>query len=197
MVKGILLVPGIALAPLAERGCRVGSFHPLVTFPTSTGVIVPLAGVVAAVEGDDRAVREGFALARALGMRPIRLSANQKPRYHAAAALAANMTHTLVAVARAQLIQVGLSPRLAARALRPLVLGSVEAALLARGFELLTGPVARGDAAAVRSHLEALPGGVANACRALASLAIAGLAEQGLIGEKQAQQLGLALTSQA
>jgi predicted short-subunit dehydrogenase-like oxidoreductase (DUF2520 family) len=149
------------------------------------------------VEGDDGAVREGRALGRALGMRPIRLSAATKPRYHAAAALAANMTHTMVAVARAQLVQVGLSPRLAARALKPLVVGSVEAALLARGFELLTGPVARGDAAAVRSHLEALPGGVAKAYRAVASLAIAGLAEQGLIGEKQAQELGLALTSQA
>jgi len=191
------LVPAIALAPLAERGCRVGSFHPLVTFPTATGAAIPLAGVVAAVEGDDGAVREGRALARALGMRPIRLSATAKPRYHAAAALAANLTHTLVAVARAQLVQVGLPPRLAACALKPLVVGSVEAALLARGFERLTGPVARGDVAAVRSHLEALPGRVATAYRAVASLAVAGLAEQGLISEKRAQELGLALTSRA
>lgn len=175
----------------------MGSFHPLVTFPTAMGAVVPLAGVVAAVEGDDGAVREARALVRALGMRPIRLSATTKPRYHAAAALAANMTHALVAVARAHLVQVGLPPRLAARALRPLVNGSVEAALLARGFEMLTGPVARGDAAAVRSHLEALPKGAATAYRAVASLAVAGLAEQGLISEKQAQELGLALTSQA
>ena len=35
------------------------------------------------------------------------------------------------------------------------------------------------------------------AYRAVASLAVAGLAEQGLISEKQAQELGLALTSQA
>jgi len=174
----------------------VGSFHPLVTFPTATGAVVPLVGVVAAVEGDDGAVREARALARALGMRPIRLNAKTKPRYHAAAALAANMTHTLVVVARAQLVQVGLPPRLVARALRPLVTGSVEAALLARGFEMLTGPVARGDALAVRSHLEALPGRAATAYRAVASLAIAGLAEQGLISEKQARELGLALTSQ-
>jgi predicted short-subunit dehydrogenase-like oxidoreductase (DUF2520 family) len=191
------LVPGIALAPLAGRGCRVGSFHPLVSFPTATGTVVPLAGVVAAVEGDAGAVREAGALARALGMRPIRLSATAKPRYHAAAALAANMTHTLVAVARAQFVQVGMPPRLAARALRPLVTGSVEAALSARGFEMLTGPVARGDVAVVRSHLQALPGRVATAYSAVALLAIAGLAEQGLISKKQAQELGLALTSQA
>jgi predicted short-subunit dehydrogenase-like oxidoreductase (DUF2520 family) len=129
-------------------------------------------------------------------MRPIRLTATTKPRYHAAAALAANMTHTLVAVARTQLVQVGLPPRLAARALRPLVIGSLEAAFLARGFEMLTGPVARGDVATVRSHLDALPGRVATAYRAVASLAVEGLAEQGLISEKQAMELGLALTSQ-
>jgi predicted short-subunit dehydrogenase-like oxidoreductase (DUF2520 family) len=77
------------------------------------------------------------------------------------------------------------------------VIGSVEAALSARGFERLTGPIARGDAAAVRMHLEALPGRVATAYWAVAWLAIAGLAEQGLISEKQAQELGLALTRQA
>ena len=175
----------------------MGSFHPLVSFPTATGPAVPLAGVVAAVEGDAGAVLGAERLARALGMRPVRLPASAKPRYHAAAALAANMTHTVVAVARAQLVQTGLPPRLVARALRPLVIGSVEAALSARGFEKLTGPVARGDAAAVRAHLGALPGGVATAYWAVASLAVTGLAEQGLISEKQAQELVLALTRQA
>ncbi len=191
------LLPAAALAPLAEKGCQLGSFHPLVSFPTATGPTVALEGAVAAVEGDHRAVRAAERLARVLHMRPVRLPASAKPRYHAAAALAANMTHTLVATARAQLFEVGFPKRLTASALRPLVNGSVEAALSARGFENLTGPIARGDATTVRAHLEVLPGRIATAYWAVASLAIAGLAEQNLISEKQAQELAIALTSKA
>lgn len=191
------LFPAAVLAPLGENGCHVGSFHPLVSFPTATGPAVPLSGVVAAVEGDHGAVLGAERLARALGMRPVRLPASAKPRYHAAAALAANMTHTLVAAARAQLLEAGFPRRLAASALRPLVTGSVEAALSARGLENLTGPIARGDAATVRAHVGVLPGKIATAYWAVASLAIAGLAEQGLISEKQAQELSIALTSKA
>jgi predicted short-subunit dehydrogenase-like oxidoreductase (DUF2520 family) len=191
------LLPGAALASLAEKGCAVGSLHPLVSFPTATGPKVALAGVVAAVEGEQEAVHAGERLARVLRMRPVRLSAAAKPLYHAAAALASNMTHALVVAARVQLLRSGFPQRLVAGALRPLVIGSIEAALSARGFENLTGPIARGDASAVRSHLETLPGRVATAYWAVASVAIAGLAEQGLISEKQAQELGLALTRQA
>ncbi|HVN32709.1 MAG TPA: Rossmann-like and DUF2520 domain-containing protein [Thermoanaerobaculaceae bacterium] len=191
------LLPGAELAPLSKRGCTVGSLHPLVSFPTATGPRVALAGVTATVEGAQKAVRAAQRLARALGMRPVPLSAAAKPRYHAAAALASNMTYALVAAARAQLVRTGLPQRVVTSALRPLVIGTVEAALSARGFEKLTGPIARADAAAVRLHLEALPGRVATAYWAAAWLAIAGLLEQGLISEKQAQELGLALTRQA
>ena len=191
------LLPAAVLAPLGEKGCHVGSFHPLVSFPTGTGPTVPLSGVVAVVEGDHGAVLGAERLARSLGMRPLRLPASAKPRYHAAAALAANMTYTLVAAARAQLLEVGFPRLLAASALRPLVTGSVEAALSARGFENFTGPIARGDATTIRTHLGVLPGRIATAYWAVASLAIAGLAEQGLISEKQAQELSIALTSKA
>lgn len=191
------LLPAAVLAPLDENGRHLGSFHPMVSFPTATGPAVPLSGVVAAVEGDHAAVLGAERLARALGMKPVRLPASAKPRYHAAAALAANMTHTLVVAARAQLLEAGFPRLLAARALRPLVTGSVEAALSARGFENLTGPIARGDATTVRTHLGVLPGRIATAYWAVASLAIASLAEQGLISEKQAQELSIALTSKA
>ena len=92
----------------------------------------------------------------------------------------------------------GFSQRGAAAALRPLVTGSVEAALSARGIENLTGPLARGDAAAVLAHLAALPGGAADRLPGggVRSPSQA-LAEQGLISEKQAPELDLALTGQA
>jgi predicted short-subunit dehydrogenase-like oxidoreductase (DUF2520 family) len=188
------LVAAGALAPLKAVGCSVGSLHPLVSFPTAAGAPVPLAGVAAAVEGEGRAVRLAARLARTLGMTPFELSAAAKPRYHAGAALAANMTHVLVSAARALLVQAGLPSRMAPRALRRLVSGSVDAALSARGLERLTGPIARADLAAVRSDVRALPRRTRQAYRAVASLAIAELEDQGLVDEKQAQRLLAALT---
>ena len=54
--------------------------------------------VVLGLEGDDRAVAAGRTLARALGARPLRLTPEDKARYHAAAALASNGLVALLAV---------------------------------------------------------------------------------------------------
>ncbi len=166
---------GALLARLGERGIALGSFHPLMSFPAAGGPRTELAGALAAIEGDARAVRAGLGLARALGMTGRRLAAADKPRYHAAAVLAANLSHVLVAEARALLERVGLGRAEAARALLPLVGGAVAAALAADGLERLTGPISRGDGGAVRAHLASLDEAAAAAYRGVARLAVARL----------------------
>ncbi len=188
------LLPADVLRPLARKGRHLGSLHPLVSFPTATGAGVELRGAVAAVEGDAAAVREARALARALGMRPVSVAADAKPLYHAAAAVAANLTHTLVATSKALLVRAGFRKSGAAAALRPLVRGAVEAALAARGIENLTGPLARGDALAVRAHLDALPAAVAGAYRSAGAIAVDALEAQLLLSQSQLQELRRALT---
>ncbi len=188
------LVPSVALRPLAREGRQVGSIHPLRSFPTATGPAVDLRGVTAAVEGEAAAVREAASLARALGMRPVAIAAEAKPLYHAAAAMAANLPHALVVAAKAALVRTGFSETRAAAALRPLVTGAVEAALAARGIENLTGPLARGDAWAVKVHLAALPAEAAEAYRAVGALTVDSLAAQGRLSESQLQDLRRALT---
>lgn len=188
------LFPASAMAPAAGSGRSVGSLHPLVSFASGTGPAVPLLGVTAAVEGDPAAVSEARALARALGMRPVRVAAERKPAYHAAAAVAANLTHTLVVEAKATLMRVGFSGRGAAAAVRPLLATAMDAALAAHGIESLTGPLARGDAAAVRLHLAALAPEAADAYRAVGALAVAALAAQDLLDETQISELTRALT---
>lgn len=170
---------GIALAALRQRGIAVGSFHPLMSFPAPGGPPVALAGALATVEGDADAVRAGLDLAHALGMTGRRLAAADKPLYHAAAVLAANLTHVLVAEARSLLLRIGLDREEAARALLPLVQGSVAGALAADGLESLTGPLSRGDAAAVSAHLHSLDRPLAAAYRAVARLAVARLRRAG------------------
>jgi predicted short-subunit dehydrogenase-like oxidoreductase (DUF2520 family) len=188
------LVPASVLRPLARKGRHLGSMHPLVSFPTATGAAVTLRGAVAAVEGDPAAVRVAGDLARALGMRPVTLTAEAKPLYHAAAAMAANLTHTLVVTAKTLLVRTGFTAAGAAAALRPLVEGAVEAALEAEGIENLTGPLGRGDASAVRAHLAALPVAAAAAYRAVGQIAAVALASQCRLSESQLQEMTQALT---
>jgi predicted short-subunit dehydrogenase-like oxidoreductase (DUF2520 family) len=87
---------------------------------------------------------------------PLVLDRDALPRYHAAAALAANHVLGLVDAARELLSAVGLPRPAATAALAALFLST------ARNLErlglpaALTGPIERGDVEVVRRHLEAL-----------------------------------------
>ncbi len=163
------LLTAAALAPLVAARAAVASWHPLQAF---TGdVDPPLAGVPCAVEGDPAAVAAGFALARGLGMLPWSVAAADKVRYHAAAAVAANLSHILVAAGRDLLATCDGLPLDPGKALAPVVRASIEAALASAGLDHLTGAVARGDRATVAAHLAALPAPLARVYELLAALA--------------------------
>jgi predicted short-subunit dehydrogenase-like oxidoreductase (DUF2520 family) len=142
------------LAPLRAANVAVGQFHPLVAF--ADGSRPPsLAGATARITGDSRAVKRATQLARRLGMRPRSLEALDPAAYHAAAALLANGAAGLAAAAR-ELLGHDLSEDDARAALGPL-LRSVADNVATLGLpDALTGPVRRGDATAVRAHLEYL-----------------------------------------
>jgi len=165
------VLPAAVLAPLARRQWSVGSFHPLTAFPRPGGPLVPLRGILAAIEGEPAALRVARSLAKRLAIRVHLIDPRAKPRYHAAAALAANLTHILVVAARQQFQQVGLSRRGAAEALAPLVFGAISSALASTGWEHLTGAVVRHDLVTVRRHLRVLPPDLAEAYAALARFA--------------------------
>ena len=183
------------LEPLRALGCRLGSLHPLMTFASASGPLVDLRGVMAAVEGDLEAVREARSLARRLGLRAVVLPPGAKARYHAAAAIAANLTHVLAAEAREQLVHAGLTRRQATAALGPLLQTTLANVLTARGLEKLTGPVVRGDGATLTAHLAALPVEVAAVYRAVTALAVSRLEAAELLSAQAAQALDRALTS--
>ncbi len=173
------LLDATALAPLAPAGAALGSFHPLKPFATDpVAAAASLAGVLATVEGDERAVACGLALARDLGMRGERITAAAKPAYHAGAVFASNYPVTLAATAERLFLEAGLSPEAAHAGLAALMRGAAEN--VARfGAAALTGPIARGDVETVRRHLEVLSAADAALYRAVgrATLTLATLDE--------------------
>jgi predicted short-subunit dehydrogenase-like oxidoreductase (DUF2520 family) len=117
--------------------------HPLMTVAHGAA---SFAGAGCAVAGtSDRALQAARTLAAALDMRAFAVADDDRPAYHAAAAIAANFLTTIEGAAERVAATAGV-PR---EALVPLVRAAVEnwAALGARAA--LTGPIVRGDEATV------------------------------------------------
>lgn len=148
---------GVApLAPATERGVLPLALHPAMTFTGRVEDVARLAGCcvgVTAAVGDEAAWSVGEALALELGSEPVRIPEDVRPLYHAALAHGANHLVTLVRDCVELLERAGLAP--ADRLAAPLLSAALDNALR-HGDRALTGPVARGDAETVRTHLRVL-----------------------------------------
>jgi predicted short-subunit dehydrogenase-like oxidoreductase (DUF2520 family) len=141
-----------ALASGRSAGAKAFSLHPLQTIPDGE---TALADAPCAVAGSSEAAVElARELGVSLGMRPFEIPEEHRAAYHAAAALASNLLVALEESAAELLERAGADsePR---DLLAPLVLRTA-ANWAERGPAALTGPIARGDAATIERHLEAL-----------------------------------------
>jgi predicted short-subunit dehydrogenase-like oxidoreductase (DUF2520 family) len=157
------------LEPLAQHGCIPLAIHPAMTFTGSDEDISRLPdtcfGITAA---DEVGYAIGQSLVLEMGGEPFRVREDARVLYHAALAHAGNHIVAVLADAldalRAALRGTELLGQqfvddqpggLAERVIGPLARAALENTLQ-RGQAALTGPVARGDAAAVAAHLAAL-----------------------------------------
>src|SRR5271166_1084338 len=165
------------LAPLTQIGCVPLAIHPAMTFTGSDEDISRLPDTcfgITAANDVGRTIAQSLVLE--MGGEPFNVREDDRILYHAALAHAGNHIVTVVADAlealRAALrASVGAPPAcggllgqqsvddqpggIAERIVGPLARAALENTLQ-RGQAALTGPVARGDAAAVAQHLSAL-----------------------------------------
>ncbi|OOL27415.1 oxidoreductase [Rhodococcus rhodochrous] len=157
------------LAPLTEQGIVPLAIHPAMTF---TGHDEDTARLASACFGITAADDIGYAIAQSLvleiGGEPVRVREERRALYHAALAHGSNHLVTLV-VDAVEALRVALEGDellgqqlvddapggVAERVLQPLLSAALDNALR-RGPSALTGPVARGDAQAVATHLRVL-----------------------------------------
>jgi predicted short-subunit dehydrogenase-like oxidoreductase (DUF2520 family) len=112
-----------------------------------------LKGAWAAIDGTDPECTEIAAeLASTMGLNPVKISAKNRAKYHAAAAIASNFLIALEASAERVAEAAGL-PR---AALVPLVSQTVANWAEQGARESLTGPIARGDVETVARHRTAV-----------------------------------------
>lgn len=157
------------LAPLTQQGCIPLAIHPAMTF---TGSDEDMARLPDACFGVTAADEIGYAIGQSLvlemGGEPFCVREDARMLYHAALAHASNHLVTVLADALEALRAAVRGDELlgqqrvdnepggiAERIIGPLARAALENTLQ-RGQAALTGPVARGDAAAVAGHLRAL-----------------------------------------
>ncbi len=127
------------------------SLHPLQTFPDAS---TQVTGTPCAIAGSDAPALEfARALAETLGMTPFEVPEDRRDAYHAAASIASNFLVALEESATEVMARAGIED--ARELLAPLVLRTA-ANWAERGPDALTGPIARGDAATVERHRQAL-----------------------------------------
>jgi len=141
-----------ALSAASDAGADVLSLHPLQTIPDAESDLV---GAPCAVAGSTAAALElARDLAARLQMHPFAVPEESRAAYHAAAAIASNLLVALEESAAELLERAGVDAE-GRELLAPLVLRTA-ANWAERGPDALTGPIARGDAATVERHLDAL-----------------------------------------
>lgn len=185
-----------ALASLAAKGVQTASLHPVFAFADVDASIRTLAGHLVAIEAEPAQQAFMTQLAEALGLQPFYLDAAHKARYHAALSISANFLVTLAGFAEDVLAPLGL-PQSQSRALVSGLMQQSFHNYQALGPKAaLTGPIVRGDAATVASHLDALTPAETPLYQAL-GVATVGLAKAALSPEQAQTLLDLLAPPQA
>lgn len=145
-----------ALAAAAGAGAVPLAIHPAMTFTGTSLDLDRMVGATFAVTAPPAFLPIAQALVVEMGGEPVVLDDAARALYHAALVHGANHVVTLVSQAAALLADAGVEDP--GRLLGPLVHASIEGALADTPgtAATLTGPVVRGDAGTIASHLEAL-----------------------------------------
>lgn len=141
-----------------EAGALGISMHPMYAFSDKFHSYEQFHTAYLTLEGDPEAVAVMKPMWEAIGHHVLTLKAEDKIKYHAAAAMASNEMLGLMQASLDILSECGFSEKDSMALLTPLVQGNI-ASMLEKGcVNALTGPVERGDAQTVRKHLQALEG---------------------------------------
>lgn len=146
-----------AFPGMEQTGAFGYAVHPLFAVNDPYRSYLELADVFFCLEGDPAHQGPLVKLFADCGNPVQILSAQNKVRYHAAAAAASNLVVALVDESIELLTGCGFSRQDALKALRPLLLGNMDHLVQDGPAASLTGPVERGDAVTVGNHLRAMP----------------------------------------
>ena len=149
------------LEPAARAGAIAGSFHPFQTFAcleTPEEAVERMEGTTFSVEGQGWVLDTLKEMASRLGGRAILLSPKDRAIYHASAVMSCGHLVALVKAAADVWEAMGVPQEEALPIILPLAKSTLVNVSRAGIYGSLTGPIARGDTATLRAHLQNLEG---------------------------------------
>jgi len=145
-----------SLSPLKEKGCGLGSFHPMQTFPDISYSGRDFEGIYIGLEGDRKVKEVLNRIAVDLKSNTIEISSMNKVPYHLGGVFASNFLVCSLSVVKKIYQDLGISEKEMVNLLQPIIFQTV-ANMKTKGVEdSLTGPIARGDIKSVENHINYL-----------------------------------------
>ena len=142
------------LAPLREQGAKVASVHPGMTFVR--GPAPQMLGVAFAVEGDPAATRLAKRIVADFGGTTYAINKRNKVLYHAFGSFASPLVIALMASLERVAKAAGIEHDDVKAMMLPLLRQTLRNYFQHDAASAFSGPLARGDVATVRRHLEEL-----------------------------------------
>ncbi|MCI0412706.1 DUF2520 domain-containing protein [bacterium] len=190
-------ISSTVLEPLARKKAQVASIHPLQVFADPAKALETLPGIYYAIEGSDKAMELAVQIVDHLQGKLLLIPTGRKVLYHVAGVFAANYLMVLIDVALHIMQDLGETQEDSFDAFLPLMVGALQNVEDLGVGEALTGPVARGDAATIKRHLEALQTltpEVGDMYKILGQEAVKIALRAGKISPKKAQEIAKILT---
>ncbi len=141
------------------------SIHPLMAVNSREKSWKEFSGALFTIEGDEKHIHNIEEMFRSMGNRTRIISAENKIKYHAAAALSSNYMTALFHMAQTLFEECGFSEREAVEELYKLADGNLTHILEEGCINALVGPIERNDDGTVKMHLDALSGKMKEAYR--------------------------------
>ncbi|MDD5711223.1 MAG: DUF2520 domain-containing protein [Smithellaceae bacterium] len=148
---------GLALLESASQsGAAVASIHPIQSFSDVESAIRDLPGSTFGITADEEIIPWVMDLVSELGGRPLLVTDEDKPLYHAAACMASNYLTTLIDLVQQIYQKIGMNEDESLEVFWPLVVGTLRNIEKNGTVASLTGPIARGDKGTVKAHIDIL-----------------------------------------
>ena len=138
------------------NGCQTASVHPIHSFADPRQSINQFAGTPCGMEGDSRSIELLQAVFQQVKATPFIIDSQHKALYHAATVMTCNYLVSLLELGQQMLAASGVNQHTVSSPLEPLIRQTLDNYFKTDAISALTGPIARGDAATVASHIQAL-----------------------------------------
>lgn len=147
-----------ALIAIKQKGCSVGSVHPMRSFAKPELSVKQYDGTYCAIEGDEQALPTMRYLFDSIGSTTYDIDKEKKSLYHAAGVFASNYLVTLAHEALSCMKEAAVDNEMAMHVITNIMKGTIanlEKTL--SPLQALTGPIKRGDLLTITKHIENLP----------------------------------------